>query len=942
MSLLRRPGSLPGLCTTLAVLALIVSAAPASAQATGHIFTTLSDGTTVNANIFPSKGSVYLNGGPQNENSKGLPDGTYYFQVTDPAGKVLLSSDSISCRQLLVSGGIVAGATGSCPHANGSQNTNNGGSIPVQLIPFNDTPNAGGEYKVWLTNVNDYDATNCGNFGFCDNKSKTDNFKVQSAATIKVCKFNDLNGNSLQDSGEPLIPHWPVTATGVDGDTGNGVSAQTDDNGCIAFSVSTFTNNAKTVTLAETVLPGWQQTAPLDCGTLANCTVTDGVSTIVLAPGDNVHAPDFGNTCVSQACGGTGLVVTKTANAEFTRTFTWGIEKSVDNTQINTSGSATFNYTVTVTHDSGTDSGWQVTGSIKVSNSTPVDISGITVVDAVDDGGSCTVDTSGFSGTIPADNHVDLPYTCTYSSAPDPSAGTNTATAAWDDTTATGQATFAFTAPTTVVDGTITVTDTFGGTLGTASYTDTNPITFNYSHTFTDPAGTCTTHDNTATFKTDTNGTTGSDSKTVKVCVGADLKVSKTAVATFNSAITKNVDNTLVEQAGGSITFNYTVKVTTSGWTVSGGITVTNPNNWEAITANVADLLSDSGGSCVVTGGSNASIPASSSVTLPYVCTFAAVPAAGSGINTAMATWNAAAFFTPDGSASGTAGYAFTTLTVTDTYKGALGTVTIPPGLGTFTYSRTVTVAPGTCQNFDNTATIVETNQSASKTVTACNTNTGALTMGFWQNKNGQGIITGFCGGTSGVSLNTFLRQFNPFQDLSATATCSQDASYVTGIVKAAACTSSSNTCNAMLRAQMLATALDVYFSDPTLGGNRIGAFNGLGGSTPALGGVAIDLSKVCAMIDGSGGGSCSGVTEDARPEFGIAPPALGTTVALMLLYSDFLSGVNGSPVAGSTTGSTWYNNIKARQVIAKDAFDAINNQKALIAPPGTTASPSF
>jgi hypothetical protein len=492
------------------------------------------------------------------------------------------------------------------------------------------------------------------------------------------------------------------------------------------------------------------------------------------------------------------------------------------------------------------------------------------------------------------------------------------------------------------VDGTITVTDTFGGTLGTASYTDTNPITFNYSHTFTDPAGTCTTHENTATFKTDTSGTTGSDSKTVKVCVGADLKVSKTAVAVFNSAITKSVDNTLVEQAAGSITFNYTVKVTTSGWTVSGGITVANPNNWEAITANVGDLLSDSGGSCVVTGGSNASIPASSSVTLPYVCTFAAVPTAGSGINTATATWNAAAFFTPDGSASGTAGYAFAALTVTDTYKGALGTVTIPPGLGTFTYSRTVTVAPGTCQNFDNTATIVETNQSASKTVTACNTNTGALTMGFWQNKNGQGIITGFCGGTSGVSLNTFLRQFNPFQDLSATATCSQDASYVTGIVKAAACTSSSNTCNAMLRAQMLATALDVYFSDPILGGNRIGAFNGLGGSTPALGGVAIDLSKVCAMIDGSGGGSCSGVTEDARPEFGIAPPALGTTVGLMLLYSDFLSGVNGSPVAGSTTGSTWYNNIKARQVIAKDAFDAINNQKALIAPPGTTASPSF
>jgi len=236
----------------------------------------------------------------------------------------------------------------------------------------------------------------------------------------------------------------------------------------------------------------------------------------------------------------------------------------------------------------------------------------------------------------------------------------------------------------------------------------------------------------------------------------------------------------------------------------------------------------------------------------------------------------------------------------------------------------------------------VQTGQNSSQTVTVCNTNTGALTMGFWQNKNGQGIITSFCGGTSGTSLNTFLRQFNPFQDLSATATCSQDATYVNNIIKAATCTSSSNTCNTMLRSQMLATALDVYFSDPTLGGNKVGAFNGLGGSTPALGGVAIDLSKVCAMIDGSSGATCSGVTEDARPEFGIAPPALGTTVSLMLLYSDFLSAVNGSPVASSPNGSTWYKNIKARQVIAKDAFDSINNQKALIAPPGTTASPSF
>src|SRR5205085_5219625 len=240
---------------------------------------------------------------------------------------------------------------------------------------------------------------------------------------------------------------------------------QTDDNGCITFPVSSFTNNTQTVTLNETVLAGWQQTGPLDglcAGVPAgnNCMVSGGVITLTVSPNDSVHVPDFGNTCVSQACGGTGLTVTKTANPSFNRIYKWNISKSVDQTQINTSGSATFNYTVSVTHDSGTDSGWQATGTIKVSNSTPVTISGILVSDAVDNGGSCSVDTSNFDGTLAAGSHVDLPYTCTYGSSPD--AGTNTATAAWDSSTATGTAVVDFSAASiNVTDGSITVTDTF-------------------------------------------------------------------------------------------------------------------------------------------------------------------------------------------------------------------------------------------------------------------------------------------------------------------------------------------------------------------------------------------------------------------------------------------------------------------------------------------------
>jgi hypothetical protein len=190
--------------------------------------------------------------------------------------------------------------------------------------------------------------------------------------------------------------------------------------------------------------------------------------------------------------------------------------------------------------------------------------------------------------------------------------------------------------------------------------------------------------------------------------------------------------------------------------------------------------------------------------------------------------------------------------------------------------------------------------------------------MGFWQNKNGQGIITSYCGGTSGTSLYTFLTGFNPFKDLTS-ATCSGIATYVTNVIKAATCTSSTKTCNSMLKAQMLATALDVYFSDAALGGDKIFAFNG--GNNVKFGSVKIDLTSICAMIDGSSSSTCSGTTENATSAFG------GSTclsVSALLTYAAGQSNIGGS---------TWYNQVKATQVLAKDTFDSINNSVALTCP---------
>jgi len=206
------------------IAVMLLTGIASAANVSGAIFTTTSTGTTVNGNIYAAKSDVYLNGGPQNQKDPGLvPDGTYYFQVTDPSGAVLLSLDDISCRQVVVSGGRIVGfPPGPKPaacvdgyHLPGTPDPSNG-QTPVQLCnpnaskcgtDFADTPNPGGEYKAWLTQVVDYVATgntcDTGNFvfGFCDSKSKTDNFKIRNpnSAYITVCKFNDLNGNGTQD-----------------------------------------------------------------------------------------------------------------------------------------------------------------------------------------------------------------------------------------------------------------------------------------------------------------------------------------------------------------------------------------------------------------------------------------------------------------------------------------------------------------------------------------------------------------------------------------------------------------------------------------------------------------------------------------------------------------------------------------------------------------------
>jgi hypothetical protein len=453
-------------------------------------------------------------------------------------------------------------------------------------------------------------------------------------------------------------------------------------------------------------------------------------------------------------CQGADLTVKKDATPAFTRTYTWGISKSADPTRVFTAGGADgkSTYTVNVTHDNGTDSGWTVTGTITVSN--PNDWESVTltgVSDAIDNGGNCSITSGDVNGTIPAGDSATFGYSCSYASAPNPAAFTNKATATWDasaastpDGSADGTAKGAFGDPTTIVDGSVTVTDSVAGPLGTVSYTDPSPRTFTYNGAVSGPAGTCTPNKNTATFTTSDTQTTGSDSATVTDCQGADLTVKKDATPAFTRKYTWNINKganpTKVYTAGGADgTSHYTVTVlhdggTDSGWTVTGTITVSNPNDWESVTlTGVSDAI-DNGGNCSITSGDvNGTIAAGDSATFGYSCSYASAPTAAAFKNTATATWDKDAAHTSDGSADGTAKGAFgdpTTIvdgsvTVTDSVAGPLGTVSLTdPNPTTFTYDHSVSGPAGTCTDTRNTATFItsdtQTTGSDSATVTDC------------------------------------------------------------------------------------------------------------------------------------------------------------------------------------------------------------------------------
>lgn len=373
---------------------------------------------------------------------------------------------------------------------------------------------------------------------------------------------------------------------------------------------------------------------------------------------------------------------------------------------------------------------------------------------------------------------------------------------------------------------------------------------------------------------------------------------------TYTWTIDKRVDRTVVQTTATTATFDYEAQVTPDAGTVSdvavsGTITVFNPNDGTVSDVGVSDSLSD-GTTCTVEAVPNP-LP-SGETDLDYTCDLGDSLPAGALANTAEVSWPAQTV-DPDGAlAAGSDDFTFSDIAfaaglvddcvdVSDLFEGEatpvpLGTICVDDADKTVEYSKTVAVPRNVCVSYDNTATFVADDSGASdsdgQTVTVCGPITGGHTMGFWQNKNGQALIKGDSSTAGVCGTTTYLRQFAPFQDLKATATCNEAASYVTNVIKKA--NASGATMNAMLKGQMLATALSVHLFDP------------------ALGGRTVDVSDWSAAFGGA----------DAM------------TVDQMLAYAASQSNVGGT---------SWYGQSKSVQELAKNAFDGINNQVVFAAP---------
>jgi len=311
---------------SVCVAIFVCAAAAARAQSGGTLLTI--DGGGTRANTFQSSGDVFLAVGSAAtpcQSFDDLPDGFYYFQVTDASGN-LLSTDPVSAREFRVSHGVIDttpfSVTPTQPptsvqqHAVGAQTAC--GSSSIALSPFRRAPSGQASYLVWVTPVSSFSGSSadavdpscvpaapaaaCAH-GFRASASRILAFRVedqrncQPTFCVSGTKFADANGNGVRDGNENGIGGVQIR---VDGPSGIALTAVTAADG--SYRICGLEHDG-TFRVTETVPLGYAQTGPLDHRLSRRVRARDFGYDVITCDQD-YSGLDFGNQLLPNAIGG--------------------------------------------------------------------------------------------------------------------------------------------------------------------------------------------------------------------------------------------------------------------------------------------------------------------------------------------------------------------------------------------------------------------------------------------------------------------------------------------------------------------------------------------------------------------------------------------------------------------------------------------------------------
>jgi hypothetical protein len=513
-----------------------------------------------------------------------------------------------------------------------------------------------------------------------------------------------------------------------------------------------------------------------ECEAFPNTATVEHITTTSFLVAEATEALASDSTTAT-VCVQKRLTLDSTVTTSFDRTYKWVIDKVADKHDAEVSGNSTspFEYTVSVGPDTSVnggkgyvDSGWAMTGTITVTNPNTEEIGSIEAdlsdVTSVGGGATCLVEgTPVHAVTVPVGaTGVTVDYVCSFASQPAYS-GTNTATAAWTlasggDTHADSVASVGFENPADTTrsspretDRVIDVTDAFDGGAGVPvvglqdlDWLEVKALpgsvkVVKYTRNLGAPPGGCRTYPNVVTmFRDGTSTQLGLPAvESVSVCsqVGPTLVNGATASydRTYAWDIAKEADGTEFSTGnGGTAAVDYTVTATPgaatdSGWTMTGSVQVSNPNTYKSLTVGLSPTTTVGGGAaCSLAPGQDMVVPASGSRAYSYSCTFTSQPSYVGTVSAAV-SWGG-------GTASADAPVAFALDQETDKVVDVVDDQTDPAqsvGLGTatwnaegtptvFTYSLDLAAEANDCEDYTNTAAIVQTAQSADATVTVC------------------------------------------------------------------------------------------------------------------------------------------------------------------------------------------------------------------------------